>query len=107
APTTTTVSPILVCAVLTTEPHPVSTPQLTSATTRSGICGSTFTHAFSDTTAYCENVPIPQNPPKPSAGNEAPAPPAGPLNRNVPSAIWPMFARPPLSHRLHRPDEHQ
>ena len=53
----TTVSPIWVCAVLTTDPQPVMTPQLTRAATRSGIAGSTLTQAFWETTAYCENVP--------------------------------------------------
>jgi len=57
APMTTTFSPGRTSATLVAEPHPVVTPQPTSAATSSGMSGSIFT-----TDAWCtvmegENVP--------------------------------------------------
>src|SRR5271165_3063 len=97
APKITTVSPGATFAAYTAVPHPVGTPQPTSAATSNGMSASMGTQEFCEITARCENVPSMQNPPKSS--------PSSSWNRNVPSASIPVIIWAPQSHRFWRPVE--
>src|SRR5690606_23302047 len=62
-PYTTTVSPALTPARCTADPQPVGTPHPITAPTSNGRSSGTSTTEYSDTTAYCENVPSTHRPP--------------------------------------------
>src|SRR3954451_5747468 len=89
----TTVSPARTPAACTALPHPVGTPQPTSAATSKGRSSGIGMTEYSLTTAYWEKVPSTHRPPKSS-------PPW--WNRNVPSANSPVAAFLPSSQRFCR-----
>src|SRR3954453_9264357 len=96
APKITTVSPGRTPAAWTAEPHPVGTPQPTRQATSKGMSSASGMIAHSDTTAYWENVPSEQNPPRSSSPR---------WKRNVPSRNMPVPALRPLTHMFWCPVE--
>src|SRR4051812_33737851 len=97
APKITTVSPARTPAAYTAEPQPVGTPQPTRLATVQGMSSAIGTTAHSDTTAYWENVPSEQKPPRSSSPR---------WKRKVPSRNMPVPALSPLTHMFWWPVEH-
>src|SRR3954470_4790758 len=97
-PKMTTLSPGRVSAEYTTEPHPVGTPQPTSAAFSSGMSSSIFTTELRDTTARPLKVPSLHIAPR-SCWPE--------WKRNVPSGRQPTSRLAPRSQTFWWPVEHQ